>query len=96
MNGIKGYISIYDLHIRTAAGESAAHLSLHHDRHCCAHGLWKDYGGKLVSGRARQSGGVTYHSHQRITKCDPILSKLHEDNIMGKPSDNRFIKTLGL
>ena len=39
--------SEYDLHIRTAAGESAAHLSLHHDRHCCAHGIWKDYGDKL-------------------------------------------------
>ena len=66
MNGIKGYISIYDLHIRTAAGESAAHLSLHHDRHCCAHGIWRDYGGKLVSGVADQGGAAADRPYQRI------------------------------
>ena len=37
--------SEYHLHIRTAAGKSAAHLPLRHDCRCCAHGLRKDYGG---------------------------------------------------
>ena len=56
----------YHLNIRTAAGKSGAHLPLRHDYRCCAHGLRKDYGGELVSGRARQSRGVKCHTHQRI------------------------------
>ena len=58
--------SEYYLHIRTAAGEPAAHLSLRPDHGGGTHGLWQNYGSELVSGAARQSRSVKCHPHQCI------------------------------
>lgn len=66
----------HDLHLRAAAGEPAAHLPLRHDHGDRSHGLRKDHGGELVSGRTHQGGDGTYHPDQRVFQqpCD-LLEK---------------------